>query len=99
MGLGGEGFGLGFQLGVALEEVGVEDFEHGGAGAGGDDDVLAVLELLKDSLGEFGGVAAEAGVKEGLAAAGLAGGEVHGHALASKDIDYGLADLGEELVD
>ena len=57
-----------------------------------------MAEEVKKADGQGLCLADEAGVESGLAAAGLAGGEVHIHAQASEHLDGVLAYFGVELV-
>ena len=99
IGAGAEGLGLFQHCGVVFEEVGVEDTDHGCAGAGRGHDVGVAVEDGDEAFGEVAGFGLEAGVEGGLAAAGLGLGEGELDALVPEHLDHGLADLGVELVD
>ena len=83
---------------IVVEQLGVEHLEHAGAGAGGGDNIFAVLEQVKKALGVGFGLATEAGVEGGLATAGLPLGEVHLHTQPSQHRDHALPHLWEELI-
>jgi hypothetical protein len=90
---GGEGGGGGV-FGVAGEEFEVEFFEHGAAGAGGDDDGFGVGEGLQDGAGDVAGVVPVAGVEGGLAAADGVFGESDVVAEFFEDLNHGETGLG-----
>lgn len=96
--LGGEGLGF-FFPGVAGEEFGVEDFEHGAAGTGGRDDDVGVGEEIQHTFGRAAGFVPVARVESGLAAAGLAFRVIHGVAEAFEDLDDADPDFGVVVVD
>ena len=88
----------GFPGVVVGKELFVLFADHGAAGAGGGDDVVVGLEDLDHALGEGLGLGVEAVVEEGLAAAGLGGGEGDAAAVVLEDLGDGDADVGVELV-
>ena len=111
---GGEGLGFGEQVRVVGEKVKVKDAQHCAAGAGGDDDgdIVSIIAIagavaiaigigkgVQDADGELAGLSGVAGVVEGLAAAGLAGGEGDADAVAAQRPHDADADLGVQLVD
>lgn len=92
-GLGGLG------LRPVLEELGVEGFDHGAAGTGGDDHDLCVAEGVKDGGGDGTGFVPVAGVEGGLAAAGGVLGANDAMTESFQDADHGHSDFWIQRVD
>ena len=82
-----------------MEELGVEDAHHAGAGARRNYHVPVALEYVDCAAGEGLGVGPEARIEGGLAAAGLRRREVQVHAEPLQYVHGTFTDFGIELVD
>ena len=90
---------MGQHFGVVGEQVVIEDPHHCAAGAGGDYDVVVAGQGAEGAGGQASGLVGEPGVVEGLAAAGLVGGEVHRDSATPEGAHHADAHFGVELVD
>jgi hypothetical protein len=93
-----QGFGLAQPFRVVGKELAIKDPHHGGAGARRRDHIFGVLENIEQARRDFSGFFPEAGIKGGLAAAGLSGIECDLTAEPPQDFDGALADPGVKLV-
>ena len=94
-GFGGQGGGSGVPGRVLGEQVGVFEADHGGAGAAGEHDRVVGFQGLDGALRQAAGFVPESAVEEGLAAAGLGGGEVEFIAALGGGASAGLGDVSE----